>query len=152
MRTYVMINSVIVRRTASGARGVRRSLALTLAAIGLLFAVVACGSDAEQDFIEDEYTEISSSGDVATYRSPDKPVPTAQAIANEEAPAARASDAGAEYLRYNDNIVIVRPEGSGSTITVEDLDVNFRNGAYSYLGPGFRPSDVPADGGPGDEK
>lgn len=114
--------------------------------------LAACGS-AEQDYIEETYSHSSASGDTDYYRSVDPVAATARSIADNTSPAARATDDTNEYLRYDENIVVVKPaSNNGSDIVVEDLDGNFRQGAYSYLGAGFRPSDAPDDGGPGDSK
>jgi hypothetical protein len=140
--------------TVSAFRALTTKRLATFAAglLAALFLLTACGS-AEQDYIEDTYDHVSTVGDTDIYRASSQVRPTADDIAQNTSPAARADDGVNEYLRYDENIVIVRPDTrGGSEISVEDLDGNFRRGAYAFLGAGFRPSDAPDDGGPGDSK
>ncbi|MDQ3763806.1 MAG: DUF4247 domain-containing protein [Actinomycetota bacterium] len=129
-----------------------RPLATTLLAAVLVLAGCGIGYDV-RDFIEDTYVLQSRSGDTAIYGSNDPVGTTTSTIVNAVNPAARAADGGSEYLRYDDDIVIVSPALGGSTVRVEDLDDRFSNGFFAFLGPGFRPgSPVGGSGGPGDLK
>lgn len=121
--------------TRSVNRPLRSSAAVLLAA---LLAGCGLGSDV-RGFVDETYDEQSSVGDTSTYLAPTPPAAAAAQIAGAVPPAARATDAGQEFLRYDEDIVAVAPGGGGSTVRVEDLDGPFRNGAYSYLGPGFTP-------------
>ncbi|TFV48200.1 DUF4247 domain-containing protein [Blastococcus sp. TF02A-35] len=131
----------------------RRVAALAVAAVVLL---TGCGSGTQvRDFLEDTYRQTSSDGDTATYSSPDPVGTTTAAIADAVRPAERQADGGNEYLRYDDDIVIVSPATDGSTVRVEDLDGRYRGGFFAFLGPGFRPGSpagAGGDGGPGDGK
>ncbi|MGH3788964.1 MAG: DUF4247 domain-containing protein [Pseudonocardiaceae bacterium] len=131
----------------------RRVLVTTLLAASLVLAGCGVGNDVE-DFIADTYERQSSSGDIATYASPQPVGPTAARIADAVNPAARQADGGSEYLRYDDDIVIVSAAaGGGSTVSVEDVDGRYRNGFFAFLGPGFGPgSPAGGSGGPGDIK
>lgn len=130
----------------------RPPVRLALAALAATL-LAGCGTE-EEGYIEDTYQEVASVGDVDTYRSPATVPDTTAAIAAHTNPAARASADGTDYLRYDQNIVLVRQEAGGAAteVRVEDLDGAFRAGAYSHLGPGFQPGDAPDDGGPGDSK
>lgn len=128
----------------------RLGLAAAVLAAGLLSGCGA-GSDVRA-FVDDVYEEQSVVGDTATYLSPDAVAPTTSTIAEDVVPAARATDAGTEYLRYDEDIVIVSPAGGGSNVRVEDLDERFRSGAYAYLGSGFTPGSPAGDGGEEDVK
>lgn len=121
----------------------RRWLVGTLACTVLF--VAGCGSSVG-NYIDDNYEDRGKRGDIATYHSPDPVGTTVSDIVAAQPPAARSADGGREYLRYNDDIVIVgaAPEG-GSTVTVEDIDGRFSGGAFIFLGPGFRPGS-PASG------
>ncbi|MEE2032093.1 DUF4247 domain-containing protein [Rhodococcus sp. CC-R104] len=111
----------------------------------LVLFVAGCGSSVG-NYIDDTYEDRGRRGDIATYHSPDPVGTTVSDIVAAQPPAARSADGGREYLRYNDDIVIVSaaPEG-GSTVTVEDIDGRFSGGAFIFLGPGFRPGS-PASG------
>jgi hypothetical protein len=70
-------------------------------------------------------------------------------------PAARQADGSAEYLRYDDDIVVVSAAPGGSTVVAEDLDSRYRSGHYRHLGSGFDPGSPAGSysgGGPGDVK
>ena len=125
-----------------------------LVLVGAVLVLAGCGIGGDvRDHLDDTYDLQGTSGDTATYVAGTAVGATAAAIAGAVNPAARATDGGAEYLRYEDDIVIVSGAPSGSTVVVEDLDERYRNGAYAHLGPGFDPgSPAGDDGGPGDEK
>ena len=82
----------------------------------------------------------------------------ADEIAAYDAPEARASDRGTEYLRYNDDIVTVGPEGQyPCSIRVEDTGARYSGGGFIFLGPGFIPGSPAggsggSSGGPGGTK
>jgi hypothetical protein len=125
-------------------------------AVAAVLLLGGCGSDGPvRDHIDDAYDLQGTSGDTATYLAPTPVGATTAAIAAAVPPAARAADAGSEYLRYEDDIVIVGAGQNGSTVRVEDLDEGYRSGRYRHLGPGFDPGSPAGgatDGGPGDEK
>jgi hypothetical protein len=118
---------------------VRRALAALGVALALS-GLAGCGAGSSvHGYLDDTFTEQSESGDTTTYLAT-APVPaTAQQITAAVEPIARASDAGSEYLRYDDDIVVVSGAGAASAVRVEDLEGPYRDGAYSYLGPGFTP-------------
>lgn len=126
---------------------------LVAAVLGAALLLSGCGSGSDvRSAVEDVYEERSRSGDTATYLSADPVGPTASTIAGDVEPLARATDAGSEYLRYDEDIVIVSPAGSGSDVRVEDLDERYRSGAYAYLGSGFDPGSPAGDGTEDDAK
>ncbi|MBJ8344368.1 DUF4247 domain-containing protein [Antrihabitans sp. YC2-6] len=105
-----------------------------------------CSEDEPRDFVGDLYDKTGSSADTVNYHSDDPVDRTVSKIAAEVNPAARATDGANQYLRYDDEVIIVSPATpSGSNIVVEDVDAKLNNGAYSYLGPGFTPASAAQD-------
>lgn len=122
----------------------RRPAAGAVLALALL---TGCGAGSDvRDYLEDTFTEQGGSGDTASYLAAAPVAAAAAQIAGAVPPAAQATDAGSEYLRYDDDIVVVSQAAGGSAVRVEDLDGAYRDGAYAYLGPGFTPGS-PADTG-----
>jgi len=116
------------------------------ALLGAGLLVAGCGAGSQvRDFVDGTFDEQGVSGDTATYLSTDPVDRTAATIAGGVVPVVRATDAGTEYLRYDDDIVIVSPAGATSTVRVEDLDGAYRNGQYAYLGSGFDPGSPAGD-------
>ncbi|WP_346623878.1 DUF4247 domain-containing protein [Blastococcus montanus] len=130
-----------------------RMVALALAAVLLL---TSCGTGTRiRAFLDDTYERTEIVGDAAVYASPDPVGTTTAAITDAVPPAERQADGGNEYLRYDDDIVIVSAAANGSTVRVEDLDERYRSGFFAFLGPGFRPGSpvgTGGSGGPGDAK
>jgi hypothetical protein len=127
---------------------VRRYVAGTAVALTLL-AGCGAGSDV-RGFLDDTFDEQSESGDTSTYLAAAPVAAAASQISGAVPPAAQASDAGTEYLRYDDDIVVVSPASGGSAVRVEDLEGPYRDGTYAYLGPGFTPGS-PAETGDDDD-
>jgi len=133
---------------------VRAPLVAALAA-GAAVLLAGCGiGDDVRDHLDDTYELQGTSGDSATYLAAAPVGATSAAIAGAVPPAARAADGRSEYLRYDEDIVVVSAAPNGSSVLVEDLDGRYRSGHYAYLGPGFDPGSPAGapDGGPGDEK
>jgi hypothetical protein len=126
---------------------------MALAAAVLALAGCGIGNDV-RNFIDNTYALQNRFGDTAVYASDDPVGPTTSTIVNAVNPAARAADGGAEYLRYDEDIVTVSAAPDGSTVRVEDLDDRYRGGFFAFLGAGFRPGAPGAgsSGGPGDVK
>lgn len=136
-------------------RAIMRARSVATALIATALVLAGCGFDNDvRDFIDNTYALQNRFGDTAIYASDDPVGPTTSTIINAVNPAARAADGGSEYLRYDDDIVIVSAALGGSTIRVEDLDDRYRGGFFAFLGAGFRPG-APGTGfggGPGDVK
>jgi hypothetical protein len=113
----------------------------------LLAVLTGCGvGSSVRGFLDDTFDEQSESGDTSTYLAAAPVAAAAAQITGAVPPAARASDGDTEYLRYDEDIVVVGPASTGSTVRVEDLDGAYRDGTYAYLGPGFTPGS-PAETG-----
>jgi hypothetical protein len=133
---------------------VSRALAALVAAAALLLGGCGAGNDID-DHLDATYQVQNRSGDSATYTAATPVGTTVAAIAAAVPPAARQADGGSEYLRYDDDIVIVSAAPTGSTIHLEDLDNRYRSGFFAFLGPGFNPGSPAGgatSGGPGDSK
>ncbi len=125
-------------------------------ALAVLLLAACSGSSDVRRFLADTYKLERTDGDTLTYSS-DEPVgTTVTRIVGREQPAARQADGGSEYLRYDDDIVVVSAAPGGSTIRVEDLDDGYRSGAFIFLGRGFTPGSpaggAGGGGGPGNVK
>jgi Domain of unknown function (DUF4247) len=128
-----------------------------LAAVVLVAILLAgCGSGTRvRDYLDETYERTEIIDDTSVYSSPDPVGTTTAAIVDAVQPAERQADGGSEYLRYDDDIVIVTAAAGGSTVRVEDLDGRYRSGFFAFLGPGFRPGSpagTVGGGGPGDVK
>lgn len=113
-------------------------VALVAVVAALLLGGCGIGNDI-RNHLDDAYDLQSRRADSATYRASTPVGTTAASIAAAVPPAARQADGSAEYLRYDDDIVVVSPSPSGSTVVAEDLDDRYRSGHYRHLGSGFDP-------------
>jgi hypothetical protein len=124
-------------------------------AVAVVLLAACSGTSDIRRFLADTYELQRTDGDTLTYSS-DEPVgTTVTRIVRREQPAARQADGGSEYLRYDDDIVVVSAAPGGSIVRVEDLDDGYRSGAFIFLGPGFTPGSpagAGGGGGPGDVK
>lgn len=109
--------------------------------------------------VAETYPAYSHGAQATSYECTGSPAEVADRLADYKSPEARATDRGIDYLRYDDDIVIVGPDGNRPcTIRVEDVrGSNYRGGAFIFLGPGFYPG-APSggfggsSGGPGGTK
>ena len=111
-----------------------------------------------RSYIASHYREYSHDADGTRYLCEGSPAKVANTLAGYQSPAARASNAGSQYLRYDDAIVAVGPDGQHPcSIRVEGLGGGYSHGAFIFLGPGFYPG-APSSGtggssgGPGGTK
>ena len=111
-----------------------------------------------RSYIASHYREYSHDADGTRYLCEGSPAQVANSLAGYQSPAARASNAGSQYLRYDDAIVSVGPDGQHPcSIRVEGLGGGYSHGAFIFLGPGFYPG-APSSGtggssgGPGGTK
>jgi Domain of unknown function (DUF4247) len=100
-------------------------------------------------YVSSNYQRYAGTGDGARYACSGSPSSVADDLANAQDPDAQASDGKTTYLRYDDNIVTVGPDGNRPcSIRVEGLNGGYSHGTYVFLGPGFYPGS-PASGSSG---
>jgi hypothetical protein len=93
-----------------------------------------------RDHVAENYAQYRTDGDGTNYTCSGSPSAVADELAAQVPPEARMTDRGATYLRYDDEIVIVGPDGTRPcTIRVEDLGARYSSGGFIFLGPGFFP-------------
>ncbi|MGV0720967.1 DUF4247 domain-containing protein [Mycolicibacterium elephantis] len=108
--------------------------------------------------VAENYPAYSHGAQATNYECTGSPAEVADRLANYKSPEARATDRGSEYLRYNDDVVIVGPDGNRPcTIRVEDVNARYSHGGFIFLGPGFFPGSPAggaggSPGGPGGSK
>jgi Domain of unknown function (DUF4247) len=111
-----------------------------------------------RSYIAAHYHEYFRDAGGTRYQCTGSPTQVADTLASYQSPAARANNAGSQYLRYDDAIVSVGVDGTHPcSIRVEDLAAGYSHGAFIFLGPGFYPgspsrSSGGSTGGPGGTK
>ncbi len=102
-----------------------------------------------RSFIASHYREYAHDAGGTRYLCTGSSTQVADTLAGYQSPAARASSAGSQYLRYDDAIVTVGPHGPHPcSVRVEDLAAGYSHGAFMFLGPGFYPG-APSGGAGG---
>jgi hypothetical protein len=131
---------------------------LALTSFTSLFFGISLQRKDIRSYIASHYREYSRDADGTRYLCEGSPAKVANTLAGYQSPAARASNAGSQYLRYDDAIVSVGPDGEHPcSIRVEGLGGGYSHGAFIFLGPGFYPG-APSSGtggssgGPGGTK
>jgi len=111
-----------------------------------------------RSYIASHYHEYSRDAGGTRYLCTGSPTQVADTLTGYQSPAARANNAGTQYLRYDDAIVSVGADGTHPcSIRVEDLAAGYSHGAFIFLGPGFYPGSPSrgsggSTGGPGGTK
>lgn len=118
---------------------------LGVTAIVCLVIAASLGPDL-RSYLGDRYQEYGS----GRYECDGTPQQVADDLSAYQQPEARQADRGSEYLRYEDDIVVVGADGNRPcTIRLEGLDEGgYSGGAFIFLGPGFTPGS-PAGGSGG---
>ncbi|MDY6870931.1 MAG: DUF4247 domain-containing protein [Actinomycetota bacterium] len=92
------------------------------------------------DHVAANYSRYAGDTDGTDYTCSGSPSAVADDLAAQVRPEARTTDRGTTYLRYDDEIVIVGPDGTRPcTIRVEELGARYSSGGFIFLGPGFFP-------------
>ena len=117
-------------------------LAIT-SVVSLVFGISMQHKDI-RSYIASHYHEYSRDAGGTRYRCTGSPTQVADTLTGYQSPAARADNAGTQYLRYDDAIVSVGADGTHPcSIRVEDLAAGYSHGAFIFLGPGFYPAPLP---------
>jgi hypothetical protein len=123
---------------------------LTVSAVAcLVFGVLQIMTDQDvESYISGHYSQYASDPNAVRYQCSGSPSDVADDIEDFQDSAARTSNRGTEYLRYDDNIVVVGPDGNRPcTVRVEDINAGYSHGAYLFLGPGFHPGSPSSSAG-----
>jgi hypothetical protein len=138
---------------ASMSRGTLFLLSGLLAVAALLFLSIGVSMSPDlRSHVEDTYRQYGSDQGGHRYECDGSPKQVADELAEAQEPEVRKSDRGTEYLRYEDDIVTVGPDGSRDcSVRVEGLEGGYSQGSFIFLGPGFSPGSPAggAGGGPG---
>jgi Domain of unknown function (DUF4247) len=122
---------------------------LAIAGAMFLFLGISLQQRDVKSHVADTYRLYNTDSDGVRYECDGPPRAVADQIAGYRAPEARATDRGSEYLRYDDDMVIVGPDqGRPCSVRVEDIDARYSSGGFIFLGPGFTPGS-PAGGSGG---
>ena len=134
------------------------AVALAVACIGCLVLGISLLHKDIRSYAAAHYREYSHDAGGTRYACDGSPAKVTDTLAGYQAPEARAVSAGTQYLRYDNAIVTVGPDGKyPCRIRVEDLGAGYSHGAFIFLGPGFYPG-APSGGtggspgGPGGTK
>lgn len=124
--------------------------ALAIAGLACLIWGISLASKDIRTHVAENYAAYSHGTEASSYECTGSPSEVADRLVAYQRPEARATDRGIEYLRYDDDIVIVGPDGNRPcTIRVEDVrGSSYRGGAFIFLGPGFFPG-APSGGSGG---
>jgi len=131
-------------------------LAIT-SVVSLVFGISMQHKDI-RSYIASHYHEYSRDAGGTRYLCTGSPTQVADTLTGYQRPAARANNAGTQYLRYDDAIVSVGADGTHPcSIRVEDLAAGYSHGSFIFLGPGFYPGSPSrgsggSTGGPGGTK
>jgi hypothetical protein len=116
--------------------------------VSLVFGISLQHTDIRA-FIAAHYSEYAHDAGGKRYLCTGSSTQVADTLTGYQRPAARASSAGTQYLRYDDAIVSVGPDGPHPcSVRVEDLAAGYSHGAFIFLGPGFFPG-APSGGAGG---
>jgi hypothetical protein len=134
------------------------AVVLAIASLGSLIGGVTLLHKDIRTYVADHYREYARDAGGTRYVCEGSPTTVADTLGDYQSPAARASSAGTQFLRYNDAIISVGPDGPHPcSIRVEDLSAGYSHGAFIFLGPGFYPGAPTggaggSSGGPGGTK
>lgn len=100
----------------------------------IAIAMLARGTSV-RDYVEDTYTRTATldQDEEIAYTSTAAPSVVTAALVGAWKPVSQYADGSGTYLRYNDDMVLVRPHNGGSVIRVDDVDRAYRR-YHSHVG------------------
>ncbi|GAA4414212.1 DUF4247 domain-containing protein [Actinokineospora soli] len=107
-----------------------------LAGIAAIIAIIVIARGTSvRDYVDDTYTRAATLDldDEIAYTSTAAPSVVTSTIVGAWKPVSQYADASGVYLRYNDDMVLVRPHNGGSVIRVDDVDRAYRR-YHSHVG------------------
>jgi hypothetical protein len=123
--------------------------ALTAASITCMIVGISLLHKDIRSYVAAHYHEYAHDAGGTRYACDGSPTHVTNALTEYQDPEAHATSAGTQYLRYDDAIVTVGPDGKyPCSIRVEDLGAGYSHGAFIFLGPGFYPG-APSGGAGG---
>jgi hypothetical protein len=134
------------------------AIGLAVASLASLVGGISMQHKDIRSYIASHYHEYSRDAGGTRYLCTGSPTQVADTLTGYQSPAARANNSGTQYMRYNDAIVSVGPDGTHPcSIRVEDLAAGYSHGSFIFLGPGFYPGSPSSGsggstGGPGGTK
>jgi Domain of unknown function (DUF4247) len=134
------------------------AIGLAVASLASLVGGISLQHKDIRSYIASHYHEYSRDAGGTRYLCTGSPTQVADTLTGYQSPAARANNSGTQYMRYNDAIVSVGPDGAHPcSIRVEDLAAGYSHGSFIFLGPGFYPGSPSSGsggstGGPGGTK
>lgn len=128
---------------------------LVIALVLLVGGLSSCGSS-PASWVRDHYAAAGTRGGAEVYRTAQPVSQVTRELTDAWKPADRLTDPGAVFLRYRDDLVVVRPRtGGGSEISVDDADRGYAS-SYPFVGGWFGTYSGRAEsfrgGGPGTGK
>lgn len=117
-------------------------LAACLGGIGLLIGSIAVfsGSFTPTSYVSKHYQRAASydiGRDARAYTSRKSPTKVADEITRAWSPAGRYADGSGIYLRYSNDSVVLKPNGTGTLILVEGLRTAYRRYSGVVGGTGW---------------
>ncbi|MGX7825609.1 DUF4247 domain-containing protein [Actinokineospora sp. 24-640] len=102
---------------------------------GIIAVVMVARGTSVRDHVADTYSRASNldQDEETAYTSSALPSVVTAGIVGAWKPVAQYADASGVYLRYNDDMVLVRPHNGGSVIRVDDVDRAYRR-HHSHVG------------------
>lgn len=102
---------------------------------GLIAIMMVARGTTVRDYVDNTYTRTSAldQDDEIAYTSRDVPSMVSANIVGVWKPVSQYADASGVYLRYNDDMVLIRPHEGGSVIRVDDVDRAYRR-YHSHVG------------------
>ncbi|UVS76717.1 DUF4247 domain-containing protein [Actinokineospora sp. UTMC 2448] len=95
---------------------------------GIIAITMFARGTSVRDYVDNTYTRAATldQDEEIAYTTTEAPSAVTAAIVGAWKPVSQYADASGVYLRYNDDMVLVRPHNGGSVIRVDDVDRAYR--------------------------